>query len=203
VLGKQGPCLGGELGKLQDLAPIAGALKPICYLRMRDGKPDWAEDCVSGDDHSLRGTYPADEGYSVVPLYAHPPKLRDVFRQYSSQAEVRLNDDGTLDEVCGQGVDAHLEQMDAGHWFLTIGDVAVWLFSKRKITTTYERREPLEKRARDTFEKHVGPTEPLSPYTAQEMPCIHRTGCVHPETCNADGHCTSRQPPLGVGNGQP
>lgn len=63
------------LDALQDLPTfmVNAGLKPICYLRMRHGKPDWAEDCVSGDDHSLRDTYPEDEGYSVIPLYAHTP----------------------------------------------------------------------------------------------------------------------------------
>jgi len=71
---KTPPSQGGiPLDRLQDLAPFAPP-KPVCYLRMRDGKPDWAEDCVSEDDHSLRGTYPRDEGYSVIPLYAHSPK---------------------------------------------------------------------------------------------------------------------------------
>jgi hypothetical protein len=57
--------------------------------------------------------------------------------------EVRLNDDGTLDEVCGTG--AHLEQMDKDHWFLEVlnGDksVAVWLHSRSKIVATYEHRD--------------------------------------------------------------
>lgn len=47
-------------------------MKPACYIRTRDNKIDWAEDCVSEDDHSLRGTYPRDEGYDVIPLYALP-----------------------------------------------------------------------------------------------------------------------------------
>lgn len=54
-------------------------------------------------------------------------------------AEVRLNDDKTLDEVVTKDGD-QLEQMDYNHWFLHIGDVAVWLHSKSKINATYERR---------------------------------------------------------------
>ena len=48
-------------------------MKPICYLRMLDGKPDWSEDCVSEDEASLTGGYPqGHEGYTVIPLYALP-----------------------------------------------------------------------------------------------------------------------------------
>lgn len=54
-------------------------------------------------------------------------------------SEIRLRDDGTLDEVCAPG--AHMEHLDKGHWFVEIGDVAVWLHSKSRITTSYERRE--------------------------------------------------------------
>lgn len=61
----------------------------------------------------------------------------------ASPTELRFHDDGSLDEVVGRNVDAHLEQMDKGHWFLTIGDVAVWLYSKKRITASFEKR-PLE-----------------------------------------------------------
>lgn len=33
---------------------------------------------------------------------------------------VRLNDDGTLDEVCAHGAFVHLEQMDDDQWWLGI-----------------------------------------------------------------------------------
>lgn len=56
--------------------------------------------------------------------------------------EVRLNDDGTLDEVVGSGA-FHLEQMDANHWFLQVGSIAVWLRAKGKITATSEHRLPV------------------------------------------------------------
>jgi hypothetical protein len=54
-------------------------------------------------------------------------------------AEVRLNDDKTLDEVVTKDGD-QLEQMDYNHWFLQIADVAVWLHAKGKITASYEHR---------------------------------------------------------------
>lgn len=57
-------------------------------------------------------------------------------------AEVRLNDKGALDEVVGNGVYAHLEQMDAGHWYLEIGGVQIWLTSKSRISAHYERMAP-------------------------------------------------------------
>ena len=54
---------------------------------------------------------------------------------------VRLNDDGTLDEVCGSG-SFHLEQMDTNHWWMCIensaGEVHVWLHAKGKITASHE-----------------------------------------------------------------
>ena len=55
--------------------------------------------------------------------------------------EVRLNEDGTLDEVVGVGT-FHLEQMDTNHWWLQIenaaGSVSVWLEARGKITAAYE-----------------------------------------------------------------
>lgn len=56
-----------------------------------------------------------------------------------NSAEIRLNDDKTLDEVVTKDGD-QLEQMDFNHWFLQIGDTAVWLHSKTTIRATYERR---------------------------------------------------------------
>jgi hypothetical protein len=56
--------------------------------------------------------------------------------------EVRLNEDGTLDEIAHPA--AHLEQMDYNHWFLEVGpngdSVAVWLRAKGKIEATFEYR---------------------------------------------------------------
>ena len=58
--------------------------------------------------------------------------------------EVRLNDDGTLDEVVGTGT-FHLEQMDTGHWWMRIeneaGSVDVWLWSEGKISADFDRDE--------------------------------------------------------------
>ena len=34
--------------------------------------------------------------------------------------EVRLNEDGTLDEIVAFGAYVHLEQMDDGHWWLAV-----------------------------------------------------------------------------------
>jgi hypothetical protein len=51
------------------------------------------------------------------------------------RVEIRLNKDGSLDEVCAPGF--HLEQMDTGHWWMAIdddtGSVHVNLHSKGKI----------------------------------------------------------------------
>jgi len=56
--------------------------------------------------------------------------------------EIRLNEDGTLDELVGRGADAHLEQMSGKGWWLIIGNVAVYLGSTKKIRATYEVRGP-------------------------------------------------------------
>ena len=51
-------------------------VKPICYLRMLNGKPDWAEDCISEDGSGIldHECYKAecDHQYSALPLYALP-----------------------------------------------------------------------------------------------------------------------------------
>lgn len=60
-------------------------------------------------------------------------------RPEERRAEVRLNEDETLDEVVTKDGD-QLEQMDYNHWFLQIADVAVWLHAKGKITASYEHR---------------------------------------------------------------
>lgn len=62
----------------------------------------------------------------------------DIKHLLETRAEVRLNDDGTLDEVVCRG--DQLEQMDFNHWFLSMGDVAVWLHSKNAIRASYEHR---------------------------------------------------------------
>ncbi len=45
--------------------------------------------------------------------------------------EIRLNEDGTLDEIVAQGCDFHLEQMGACAWWLSVEvagrRVDVWL----------------------------------------------------------------------------
>jgi hypothetical protein len=59
------------------------------------------------------------------------------------ESEIRLNDDGNLDEIVANNVPVHLEQMDKDHWFLSIGEIQLWLTSKKKITVYYEdNREP-------------------------------------------------------------
>jgi hypothetical protein len=57
---------------------------------------------------------------------------------------IELNDDRTLNEIVVGA--AHLEQLDDGHWFLSMGrhdgsSVAVWLWSDTPITVTYEKRD--------------------------------------------------------------
>lgn len=55
-----------------------------------------------------------------------------------NKTEVRLNANGTLDEVVGHG-DFHLEQMSGDCWWMQLGDVHVWLSAKgRRITVRFE-----------------------------------------------------------------
>ena len=54
---------------------------------------------------------------------------------------VRLNEDGSLDEVVGIG-SFHLEQMDNNHWWLRLesatGSVSIWLKARGTIIASYE-----------------------------------------------------------------
>ena len=58
---------------------------------------------------------------------------------------VDLNDKGHLDEVVSNY--CHLEQMDGSQWFLDAGNVRVWLFSKSKITASFERSDMNSRRS--------------------------------------------------------
>lgn len=52
----------------------------------------------------------------IEELLATPAALES-----AREFEVRLNNDGSLDEVVGSGT-IHLEQMDSGHWWLGFGE---------------------------------------------------------------------------------
>ena len=58
---------------------------------------------------------------------------------------VFLNNDGTLDEVCGYSV--YLEHMNRNQWFLLVGhkdgtETAIWFGSKDLKRPLMEKREP-------------------------------------------------------------
>ncbi|MDR3736077.1 MAG: hypothetical protein P4L10_11140 [Acidobacteriaceae bacterium] len=59
--------------------------------------------------------------------------------------EIRLNDDGTLDEIVAKDDFFHLEQMDGNCWWLSVQrdgqQVDVWLRARGKITAHFERTE--------------------------------------------------------------
>ena len=38
----------------------------------------------------------------------------------TARPEIRRNPDGTIDEICADGVGFHLEQMDHGTWFISL-----------------------------------------------------------------------------------
>lgn len=72
-----------------------------------------------------------------------PPRTQVQQEPPTSELEIRLNDDGSLDEICGLGF-FHLEQMDTNHWWMRLDgrglSVAVWLHARGKITASYEHR---------------------------------------------------------------
>lgn len=45
---------------------------PILWLRMRNGKPDWSENCVGPSEQDVIDDYPEADGYKAIPLYAAP-----------------------------------------------------------------------------------------------------------------------------------
>lgn len=45
--------------------------EPVLYLRVRNGTPDWGEDCVSPDTACL-DEFRSDSSYSALPLYRLP-----------------------------------------------------------------------------------------------------------------------------------
>jgi hypothetical protein len=65
--------------------------KPICYLRMLHGKPDWAEDCVGGE-HDVIDSYETEDGYSSMPLYsaAHVFEITLLLRRQCAQLQGEL-----------------------------------------------------------------------------------------------------------------
>lgn len=57
---------------------------------------------------------------------------------HAVEPRIGLNSDGSLDEVVGSP--GHIEQLDSGHWFVEIGEYAIWLHAKGKIVAHYEHR---------------------------------------------------------------
>lgn len=51
--------------------------------------------------------------------------------------EIRLNDDGTLDEIVGHG-GVHIEQMDTNHWFVEVAGVRFSITGKQVKLTPIE-----------------------------------------------------------------
>lgn len=67
--------------------------------------------------------------------------LREELGRFQA-GRVQLNGDGSLDEIVGSP--GHLEQLDTNHWFVCLGDYAVWLHAKGKITASYEDRAAID-----------------------------------------------------------
>lgn len=57
-----------------------------------------------------------------------------------ARAEVRRNPDGSADEVVGYGA-FHLEQMDAGHWWIQLGPHMVNLTARGRIGVVVHENE--------------------------------------------------------------
>lgn len=86
------------------------------------------------------------EGESAGPweAYVHvqgqPWPVVDYNHRCPPEGEIRLNEDGTLDEVVAADCFVHLEQMDEGLWWMRIAlpdgsAIVVNLYSKRLSTT--------------------------------------------------------------------
>lgn len=86
---------------------------------------------------------------------------RDELRDRLVAAELRLNDDGSLDELVGSGF-VHLEQMSANHWWMALetplGRYTVGLHARGKITAFHE------------FERGVVAALSAPPAEPQELP---------------------------------
>ncbi len=67
-------------GKRAAQVPREPTPKPVLYLRMCDGTPDWGEECVNESPDDLLLGLEDEDGYSVVPLYAAPPAPPDQAR---------------------------------------------------------------------------------------------------------------------------
>ena len=56
--------------------------------------------------------------------------------------EIRLNDDGTLDEIVAKNATFHIEQMDGNCWWFSVSSsgkqVDVWLRARGAIKAHYE-----------------------------------------------------------------
>ena len=87
----------------------------------------------------------ADLAHDDAVFMAHAKAVAQMFAAAPTAPkqppEVRLNEDGTLDEVVGIGA-FHLEQMSDGHWWMSIansaGQVTVSLTTRGTIKATYE-----------------------------------------------------------------
>jgi len=95
------------------------------------------------------------DGHGVVPLDAASP-AQEISDAWQPEPEVRLNDDGTLDEIVGTGW-FHLEQMDHDHWWMCFESagkrVDVWLQSKKAIKAHYEESASI----------YAAPPAPIAP----------------------------------------
>jgi len=78
-------------------------VKPVCYLRMLDGTPDWDEHCVNETPDDLLLGLEGENGYSVAPLYAAPrrelPGIVGLHAVISDQCRANRTDIGAIDEA--------------------------------------------------------------------------------------------------------
>ncbi len=75
-------------------------------------------------------------------IRGHPTESDSSKPEAAGEVEIRLDDDGALDEIVG-GTGVHLEQMDTNHWWLAVyypgGRVTCGLHARGKITAFVER----------------------------------------------------------------
>ena len=92
---------------------------------------------IAADDSWSRNlSEMADGSEREIDIQAMARELLAFRQAGAAKCEARFNDDGTLDEVVGVGM-FHLEQIDAGHWWMQLGPHHVNLSARGKITVHF------------------------------------------------------------------
>ena len=115
-----------------------------CWAKTSSG-PRWnrvgfPELCLLNDARQLER-----ELASIQAQLAERDAELAALKGHAVEPRIGLNSDGSLDEVVGSP--GHIEQLDSGHWFVEIGEYAIWLHANGKIVSHYEHRAAYPKEA--------------------------------------------------------